>query len=147
MSDSNSAQALAERARTALFEHDYASQACGIACVLIAPGTATMTMTIRHDMLNGFGICHGGFISTLADTAMAFASNSRNEMSLATNFSLDFIAPGRLDDVLTAVASEAARTGRQGLYDVRVTSQRAELIALMRGRVHRLRGKTVFEAP
>ena len=147
MSDSISAQALAERARATLFEHDYASQACGIACVVIAPGTATMTMTIRRDMLNGFGICHGGFISTLADTAMAFASNSRNEMSLATNFSLDFIAPGRLDDVLTAVASEAARTGRQGLYDVRVTNQRAELIALMRGRVHRLRSKTVFEAP
>ena len=147
MLELNSAQALAERARTALFEHDHASQACGIACVLIAPGTATMTMTIRHDMLNGFGICHGGFISTLADTAMAFASNSRNEMSLATNFALDFIAPGRLDDVLTAVASEIARTGRQALYDVRVTNQRAELIALMRGRVHRLRGKTVLEAP
>ena len=144
MSDSTIAQITAERARDALYKDDYASQSCGIVCARVAPGTATMTMTIRKDMLNGFGICHGGFIATLADTAMAFASNSTNEMSLATNFALDFIAPARLDDALTAEANECARTGRQGIYDVRITNQRDEHIALMRGRIYRLHGKSVF---
>ncbi len=143
-----SPQARAEAARDALWREDFASQTLGMSVVEVAPGHATLTMTVRRDMLNGLGICHGGLLTTFADTALAFASNSYNEVAVATSLSADFIAPARLNDQLTAVAHERAKTKRTGLYEVTVTNQHGDVLALVRGRIHRTPGKTlVAEQP
>ena len=101
MSEST-AQQIAEHVRTGMFANDRALQALGIAVTGIAPGQATVTMAVREDMLNGHDICHGGLISTLADSAFAYACNSYDELTVASGFSVDFVAPGRLGDMLTA---------------------------------------------
>ena len=98
-------------------------------------------MTVRADMLNGFDICHGGFITTLADSAFAFACNARNEMTVASGLSIDFLAPAREGDRLTAEAREVSLAGRTGVYDVSVRNQRGEAIAVFRGRSYCLKGK------
>lgn len=141
--DSTSAQALAERTREALWRDDFASQAMGMTFLDLRPGYAKLAMTVRRDMLNGFGMCHGGMLTTFADTALAFASNSHNEIAVAVNLSIDFPAPARLDDQLTAEAREVTRTKRTGVYDVTITNQRGAVIALLRGRVQRMPGKPV----
>ena len=93
-------------------------------------------------MLNGFQICHGGFITTLADSTFAFACNSYNELTVAAGIVVDFLAPARLDDVLTAEAREVSRAGRTGVYDVSVRNQRGELVAVLRGRSHSIRDRS-----
>ncbi|PKO80874.1 MAG: phenylacetic acid degradation protein PaaD [Betaproteobacteria bacterium HGW-Betaproteobacteria-13] len=127
-------QALAERVRDGMFERDQAARGLGMTFTDVGPGRATMTMTVREDMLNGFRICHGGFITTLADTAFAYACNSGNEMTVASGISVDFMAPGRPGDVLSAEAREVSASGRTGVYDITVTNQTGELIAVMRGK-------------
>jgi len=102
-------------------------------------------MTVREEMLNGFRICHGGFIAVLADTAFAYACNSYNEQTVASGISLDFMAPGRPGDVLCAAAQEVFAAGRTGVYDISVTNQKGELIAVMRGKSYRLKGRAVVE--
>ena len=89
-----------------------------------APAPRASTMTVRDDMLNGHDICHGGFITTLADSAFAFACNSRNELTVAAGLTVDFLAPAQRGDVLTAEAREVTRAGRTGVYDIVVTNQR-----------------------
>lgn len=126
---------------TGMMANDQACQALGIRVLHIAPGRATMAMTVRPDMLNGFAICHGGLITTLADSAFAYACNSYNELSVASGLSVDFVAPGREGDVLTAVAEEVSLAGRTGVYDVNVTNQRGERIAVFRGRSYRMKGR------
>ena len=111
----------------------------------VAPGYAKLRMTVRDEMLNGFGICHGGYITVLADSAFAYACNSHNEQTVASGLSVDFMAPGRPDDVLTAEAKEVFVAGRTGLYDVTVVNQREELVAVMRGKSYRLKGRAVVE--
>ena len=101
MSDTT-AQQIAEHVHRGMFANDRALQALGIAVTEIAPRRATATMAVREDMLNGHDICHGGLISTLADSAFAYACNSYDELTVASGFSVDFVAPGRLGDVLTA---------------------------------------------
>ena len=98
-------------------------------------------MTVREEMLNGHEICHGGFIATLADTAFAFACNSYNELTVASGFSIDLIAPGRLGDVLTARCAEVSKAGRTGVYDTEITNQRGERIGVFRGRSYTIKGK------
>ena len=83
-------------------------------------------MTVRADMLNGHAICHGGFIFTLADSAFAFACNSYNLNTVASGCGIDFLAPAREGDVLTAGAHERSAAGRTGVYDIEVTNQRGE---------------------
>ena len=100
-------------------------------------------MTVRDDMLNGFEICHGGFITTLADSAFAFACNSRNEVTVAAGLTVDFLAPGAARRRADRRAVEVARTGRTGVYDIVVTNQRGERVALVRGRSARLGERTV----
>ena len=94
-------------------------------------------------MTNGHGICHGGYITLLADSAFAFACNSYNELTLAAGIVVDFVAPANEGDLLTAQAQEVTRSGRTGVYDVVVTNQRGETVALLRGRSHRVKGKQV----
>ena len=134
-------QATADHVAVAMMREDRACQALGIAVASIAPGRAVMTMAVRPDMLNGFGICHGGLIATLADSAFAYACNAYNELTVASGLSVDFLAPGREGDRLTAAAEEVSLAGRTGVYDVTVTNQRGERIAVFRGRSHRMRGR------
>ena len=136
-------QELAERVRDAMWAGDHATQMLGIRILAVGPGRAVLAMTVRQDMLNGHAICHGGLITTLADSAFAFACNSYNELTVASGFAVDLLAPGRLGDVLTATCTELSKGGRTGLYDTEVRNQRAERIALFRGRSHTARGKPV----
>jgi acyl-CoA thioesterase len=140
----NPPQALAERVRDHLWSGDRASQALGMEVVAIAPGAATLTMIVRADMLNGHGSCQGGLIAALADSCFAFACNAGNEITVAAGFGIDFVAPGRLGDVLTARAVEVSRSGRTGVYDVDVRNQRDERIAVFRGRSHAMKGRPVL---
>lgn len=141
-----SAQATAEMVRDGMYPNDHATKALGIAVQSIGPGTAVLSMTVRRDMLNGHQTCHGGMIATLADSAFAFACNSYNELTVASGFSIDLLAPAREGDVLTATASEMSKAGRTGVYDVEVRNQRGERIAIFRGRSYTLKGKPVVAA-
>src|SRR5574343_1115624 len=129
-----------------MWAQDRASQSLGMEVLAIAPGSATLAMTVREDMLNGFEICHGGLITTLADSTFAFACNSYNELTVASGFTVDLLAPGRLGDVLTARATEVSKAGRTGVYDIEVHNQRGERIAVFRGRSYTMRGKPVMPA-
>lgn len=133
------AQALAERSVQTLYEGDKASQTLGIRIQSVAPGEAHLTMTVRADMVNGHRTCHGGLIFALADSAFAFACNSHGESAVAASASIDFLAPGKEADELSAVAKEVWRSRRSGLYEVTVTNQSGERIALFRGRSHVLK--------
>ena len=109
----------------------------------VAPGFAELTMTVRHDMVNGHAICHGGFVFTLADSAFAFACNSYNANTVAAGCAIEFLAPSREGDVLTATARERTLVGRNGIYDIEVTNQGGETIALFRGKSTRIKGHVV----
>jgi acyl-CoA thioesterase len=105
----------------AMWKDDDASRGLGMKIVEIKPGQATLTMTVEPHMVNGQRIAHGGFIFALADSAFAFACNSHNERAVAAQGNITFIRPAKLGDVLVATAREISRSGRSGIYDVRVT--------------------------
>ena len=133
-------QALAELAGKTMYERDPASQALGMTLDAIRPGFARMRMRVREDMLNGHGTCHGGYIFMLADSAFAFACNSHNFNTVGAGCTIDYLAPGRAGDVLTAEATEQALAGKTGVYDVVVTDQDGRKLALFRGKSHRVAG-------
>lgn len=141
MTASLSPQQLADAVRERMHARDRAAQALGIRFLAVGPGSATLQMTVRADMLNGFDICHGGMVTALADTAFAYACNAYNEMTVASGLSVDLLAPAREGDVLTASAREVSLAGRTGLYDVDVVNQRDERVAAFRGRSYRIKGK------
>lgn len=138
------AQALAELAGKAMWARDPASQALGMKLSEIRPGYALMTMAVREDMLNGHRTCHGGYIFMLADSAFAFACNSHNHNTVGAGCTIDYVAPGREGEMLVAEAVEQALTGKTGVYDVKVSNQDGRLVALFRGKSHRV-GGTVAE--
>lgn len=138
------AQALAELAGKAMWARDPASQALGMKLSEIRPGYALMTMPVREDMLNGHRTCHGGYIFMLADSAFAFACNSHNHNTVGAGCTIDYVAPGREGEMLVAEAVEQALTGKTGVYDVKVSNQDGRLVALFRGKSHRV-GGTVAE--
>ncbi|MBP1094610.1 acyl-CoA thioesterase [Bradyrhizobium diazoefficiens] len=113
---------IARACADAMWAEDDASKGLGMEIVEIGPGFATLAMAVRPDMVNGQRIAHGGFIFTLADSAFAFACNSHNERVVAAQGQITFITPGRLGDRLVAKAREVTRSGRSGIYDVRVTA-------------------------
>ncbi len=137
------ARELAEQVAQALYAIDQTSQALGIRIVEVRPGQARLSMVVRKDMVNGHGICHGGMVFTLADSAFAFACNSYNENTVAATASIDFLAPARQGDELTATAAEVWRSRRNGIYEVTVTNQEGARIALFRGRSARIEGQVV----
>ena len=137
------AQRTAEHAVRILYEQDRASQSLGMRITRVAPGAAEMTMQVRTDMTNGHDICHGGFVFALADSTFAFACNSQGDSAVAAAASIDFLAPVRAGDTLTATARELWRGGRSGLYEIVVANQRGEQVALFRGRSQRVRGRLV----
>lgn len=134
-------QTIAERVGTDMLAQDQASRGLGMAVEAMAPGFARLGMTVRADMLNGFRICHGGFIALLADSAFAFACNSRNQLTVAAGFAVDFLLPAQEGDRLTAEAREISLSGRSGIYDVSVSNQRGETVAVLRGRSHRMKDR------
>ncbi len=131
---------LAKAAGKAMYDRDVASQAMGMTLDEIRPGYARMTMTIRADMLNGHLTCHGGFVFALADSAFAFACNSHNFNTVGAGCTIDYLAPGRAGDVLTAEAVEQLVSGKSGIYDVKVTNQDGRIVALFRGKSLRVAG-------
>jgi acyl-CoA thioesterase len=128
----------------AMWNDDDASRGLGMEIVEIKPGQATLTMIVQPHMVNGQRIAHGGFIFTLADSAFAFACNSHNERVVAAQGSITFIRPGKLGDRLVAAAREISRSGRSGIYDVRVTANDT-VIAEFRGHSRTIGGAWLSE--
>ena len=124
----------------AMWREDEASRGLGMTLDDVAPGRARLSMKIRSSMTNGQKTCHGGFIFALADSAFAFACNAHNERAVAASCSIDYLGPAFADEVLTAEAHEVERRGRRGIYDVRVTNQKGETVALFRGQSATVKG-------
>ena len=139
------AQQIAEASRDAMWRNDRACKALGMEVTAVGPGTATLTMTVREDMLNGHDLCHGGLIATLADSAFAYACNAYNEVTVASGFDIHLMNGARLGDVLTASATELSKGGRTGVYDIVVANQRDEQIAAFRGRSYTMKGKPLVD--
>jgi len=127
------AQMLAQQVGAAMMERDESSHFLGVSLDEIRPGYARMSMTVTRQMLNGLSLCHGGFTYKLADDAFAYACNSHNRNAVGLNCTISYLAPAREGDRLTATAEERHRRGRSGTYDVTVTNQEGEVIALFRG--------------
>ena len=136
-----SAQDRATRSAAAMWAGDAASKWMGMEIAEVTPGGAVLTLTVEDHHSNGHGICHGGVIFALADSAFAFACNSYNKSAVAQHNTISFIAPGRLGDRLTATAREVSLTGRSGIYDVTVTRGPGEIIAEFRGCSRIIRGQ------
>ncbi len=136
-------QKIAEAAAQAMFDKDNASQSLGMEIVSVGPGTATLSMTVREDMVNGHAICHGGLIFTLADSAFAFGCNAYNRVTVASGCEIAFVAPAKLGDRLTATCNEKILRGRNGVYDIEVTNQDGAVIAYFRGKSRQIKGQIV----
>ena len=131
---------LARACADAMWERDNASQRLGMRIEDVGAGWARLSMTVRDDMTNGHKICHGGFIFTLADSAFAFACNSYNQNAVAQQCAVTFLAPVREGERLTAEAREINRSGRSGIYDIRVTRGDGETVAEFRGHSRTVKG-------
>ena len=140
-----SPQEIANAVGIGMMLKDRASSGLGMRLTHISPGAAHIDMTVRRDMLNGNATCHGGMITTLADSAFGFACNSYNELTVASGLSVDFVAPAFEGDVLTARAIEVSLSNRTGVYDVMVFNQKADCVAVFRGRSHRIKGKLTVD--
>lgn len=137
-------EALAAKVGETMFAVDVASKdTMGMELLLCAPGHARMRMQVREFHLNGHGICHGGFIFTLADSTFAFACNSHNNNAVAAAASIEFLKPAQLGDVLTSTGVEQVLIGRHGVYDMTVRNQRDEVIAVFRGKSAQIAGTVV----
>jgi acyl-CoA thioesterase len=123
-----------------MFARDTASRSLGMKITKILPGMAILTMPVTDRMINGAGICHGGYIFTLADSAFAFACNSYNRLTVAQQNQITYIAPGQPGELLTATATETALNGRSGVYDVMVTGTDGRTVATMRGLSRTIKG-------
>ena len=136
-----SAQERARRSAEAMWSTDGASQWLGMEIVSVGPGTAVLKMEVQQHHTNGHGMCHGGITFALADSAFAFACNSYNQAAVAQHNSITYLAPAKRGDILTATATEVARAGRNGIYDVRVTNQNDTVIAEFRGNSRTIKGQ------
>ncbi|HEY5463081.1 MAG TPA: hydroxyphenylacetyl-CoA thioesterase PaaI [Hanamia sp.] len=134
---------VAKEVVTHLMEKDPFSKWLGIEVLNIKEGYSKIKMTIRNEMLNGFGIVHGGITFSLADSAFAFACNNRNNLSLALDTSINFIKPAHVGDVLTAEAKEIHNGKSTGLYQISITNQNDHLIALFKGTCFRTEKKLI----
>lgn len=134
----------AEKSAAAMWADDRASPWMGMSLDAVDEGSATLSLTVAPHHTNGHGMCHGGVIFSLADSAFAFACNSRNQTAVAQHNSITYIAPATLGDRLVATAREISLSGRSGLYDVRVVTEEGTVIAEFRGGSRMVRG-TLFE--
>ena len=127
----------------AMHARDHAARALDIQIVEVSLGRATVSMLVRQDMVNGHDICHGGYMALLCDTAFAYACNSYNFNTVASGFSIEILAPAKLRDTLVAVAVEQVQRGRHGVYDIKLTHQNGDIIALFRGKSARIAGEVI----
>jgi acyl-CoA thioesterase len=134
------AQTLAKRCAEAMLANDHATRGLGMELLEVGPGRATIAMTVRESMANGQGICHGGFIFALADSAFAFACNAYGPITVAQYCTVAFLRPGKVGDRLTAEAIERTRAGRSGIYDVSVKRADGTLITEFRGHSRTVEG-------
>jgi acyl-CoA thioesterase len=137
------ASQLAAACAAAMWSDDRASQSLGMVLESVTPGRARLSMTVRPDMVNGHGLCHGGLIAALADSAFAFACNSHGTVTVASGFDVELLESARLGDVLVAEAREVALRARSGVYDVTVGCGE-KVVAEFRGRSRSL-GRPVLE--
>ena len=138
------AKDLARQVGETMFAVDTASKdTMGMELISCEPGRAVIRMEVKPLHLNGHQICHGGFIFTLADSTFAFACNSYNKAAVAAGCSIEFLKPGQLGDVLTCEGVEQALSGRHGIYDMKVSNQRGEVIALFRGKSAQIQGTVI----
>jgi len=128
-----------------MWSNDNASQEMGMTVEVDQQGQSRVQFEVRENMVNGYSICHGGYIFALADSAFAFACNTYNRITVASGAAIEFVRPAKLGDCLTATATEAHRGGRTGVYDIEVTNQDRELIAIFRGRSYATR-EPVYES-
>jgi acyl-CoA thioesterase len=141
--ESLSPDELARATAKAMFDSDACSRALGFELLEVRPGYARMRMTVRPDFLNGHNICHGGLMFTLADSTFAFACNSYNINTVASACSIEFLRPVHGGDVLTAEAVEQVLSGRNGIYDIRVTNRAGETVAMFRGKSAHIKGHVI----
>lgn len=142
----STAHELARKVGETMFAADSASKDfMQMELVSCEPGRAVMRMAVREPMLNGHRICHGGLIFTLADSTFAFACNSHNKVAVAAGCSIEFLKPGQLGDILTCEGREQVLQGRHGIYDMKVTNQRGEVIAMFRGKSAQIQGTVIPE--
>lgn len=134
---STDAQGLAERVVAAMMERDEFSRWLGVEVTHVAPNAATVRMTVRPEMVNGFGVCHGGIAFSLADSALAFASNTHGRVTVSVENSIRYPAPIAPGDVLTATAVEASAGRRLAFFDVTVRKADGDVVGLFRGTVYR----------
>ena len=145
MKGARSVQEIAQACGVHMHAMDQMAHLLGIALDEMAPGRSRVSMTVRDDMTNSVGTCHGGIIFSLADCAFEYSCNSRNRKTVAAGSSIDYVSAARLGDRLTAIAEERSLIGRTGIYDIRVVDQDGEPIALFRGRSRRVAGAILPE--
>ena len=137
---------LAAQVGASMFEADRATREfMQMELVSCEAGRAVLRMGVRREMLNGHDICHGGLIFTLADSTFAYACNSRNHATVAAGASIEFLKPANAGDVLTCEGHEQVLQGRHGVYDMRVTNQHGEVVALFRGKSTQIKGHVIAE--
>ena len=130
-------QARAERVVAQMLEHDEFSRWLGLEVTQVAPNAATVRMTVRPEMVNGFGVCHGGIAFSLADSALAFASNTHGRLTVSIENSIRYPAPSMPGDVLTATAVELSASRRLAYFDVTVRKENGDVVGLFKGTVYR----------
>jgi acyl-CoA thioesterase len=140
-------QQLAQACAEAMWADDHACQALGLTITSIAPGEAALAMTVGQHMVNGHGICHGGYIFTLADSAFAYACNSFNRRAVAQSNTITYLRPAKLGDVLTARGVQTTSAGRSGITDVTVADQDGRVVAVFRGLSRTIEGHLVEVTP
>jgi acyl-CoA thioesterase len=134
---------IARACADAMWAEDNASRGLGMQLITVEPGHAILAMSVTESMVNGHGLCHGGFIFTLADSAFAFACNTYNQRTVAQQAAITFLAPAHRGDRLVANAIERQRAGRSGIYDVTVTREEGFVIAEFRGHSRAIEGNIV----
>jgi len=138
---------LAQACADKMWQDDRASKGLGMSLQRVAPGEAVLSMTVRKDMTNGHGICHGGFIFTLADSTFAFACNTYDQRTVAQQCAVTFLQPVREGETLTAHAVERTRAGRSGIYDVTVRDGSNKVVAEFRGHSRTISGQLLDTHP
>lgn len=137
MTSDDGAQALAQRVVDAMMAKDAFSQWLRIRVLEVQPRSATVGMRVREEMVNGFGVSHGGIVYSLADSALAFASNTHGRVTVSIENSITYPEPVRVGDELVAVAEEESASSRLGYYRVTVRRQGGAIVALFRGTVYK----------
>ncbi|HEY9081673.1 hydroxyphenylacetyl-CoA thioesterase PaaI [Magnetovibrio sp.] len=143
MSDDIDKDKLAKAVAEGIYPRDTASHTLGVEIVESTDGCATARMTVREDMLNFHGTCHGGFLYSLAGSVFAYVINSDNRAAVVQSGSISYTKPAHLGDVLTARAKVVSLSGRSGIYDVEIANQDNEIVALFRGQSCKVKGESV----